>query len=204
MATTMNKNTAAEIVARLNPTISRFDMGLGGIPVYTQDVIGMALGMVDAESKRLWIRVIYAGHQQYLSDLKREILILVVNEAAPELWQIEKPGTLQSLIDLAIAEVSHNKICTRCNGQKSITLTSVQATALNNPVAGLYRAGQTVTCPSCEGVGYKSMSHKEYARQAGIHHELWKRHWRGRYHRIVSIIHALDYDAKVALAKVLS
>ena len=179
-------------------------MGLGGIPVYPQAMIGMALGMVDTEPKRLWIRVVYAGHQRYLSDLKREILILVVNLYAPERWQIEKPGILQSLIDLAIAEVSHNKICTRCNGQKSITLSQEQATALNSPVAALYRAGQTVTCPSCEGVGYKSMSHKKYARQAGIHHELWKRHWRGRYQRIVSIIYALDYDAKVALAKVLN
>lgn len=200
----MNRDTAAEIAARLNPAVARFDMGLGGIPVYTQDVIGMALGMVDAEPKRLWIRVVYAGHQRYLLDLKREILMLVVNKAAPERWQIEKPGTLQTLIDLAIAEVSQNKTCPRCNGQRSITLSQTQVAALNCPVDGLYRAGQTVTCPSCEGVGYRSMSHKEYARRANIHHELWKRHWRSRYQRIVSAIHVLDYDAKVALAKVLN
>lgn len=195
----MNRDLAAELAGRLNPSVQRFTVGIGGIPEYPQDVIGMALGMVKDETQRLWIRVIYAKHLDHEQALKRHILMRVVDMAAPERWQIERPGTLRILIELAIQDVSGNSICFRCNGQKYIILTQAMADQIGDGT----KAGQSVVCPNCEGMGYKSKDHKNYASSAGIHHELWKRHWRARYSRILDIIREVDYDAKRSFALVL-
>lgn len=203
----MNRNRSAELAARLNPSVQRFTVGIGGIPEYPQDIIGMALGMVKDETQRLWIRVIYAKHTKHEQELKRHILMQVVDMAAPERWQIEKPGTLGKLIELSIQDVSGNNICFRCNGQKYIILTKEMADMVNekaNPGDSLLKSGQSVVCPNCEGVGYKSRDHKHYANAAGIHHELWKRHWRARYGRILDIVRGVDYDAKRSFAVVLA
>jgi len=195
----MNRNRSAELAARLNPSVQRFTVGIGGIPEYPQDIIGMALGMVKDEAQRLWIRVIYAKHTQHEQELKRHILMKVVDMAAPERWQIEKPGTLRKLIELAIQDVAANSICFRCNGQKYIILTQAMA----EQIGDCTKAGQAVVCPNCEGLGYKSKDHKHYANAAGLHHELWKRHWRARYGRILDSVRCLDFDAKRAFAIVL-
>lgn len=195
----MNRNRSAELAARLNPSVQRFTVGIGGIPEYPQDIIGMALGMVKDETQRLWIRVIYAKHTQHEQELKRRILEQVVNMAAPERWQIEKPGTLGSLIAVAIEDVTRNTICYDCNGQKHVIVTPEMAEKLDDGT----KAGQSITCPKCLGGGMLYMSRHACSKMAGIHHELWKRHWKARYDRIFDIVRMLDYNAKTAFARIL-
>lgn len=195
----MNRNRSAELAARLNPSVQRFTVGIGGIPEYPQDIIGMALGMVKDETQRLWIRVIYAKHTQHEQELKRRILEQVVDMAAPERWQIEKPGTLGKLIEIAIDDVARNPVCKSCNGHKYIIVNKEMAEKLNDGT----KAGQPIVCEPCKGEGVIYLTRHACAVLAGIHHELWNRHWKRRYGRIHDVVRSLDYHSKAAFARVL-
>lgn len=178
----MQPDSAAELAGRLNAKTNNFQRLPTGIPQYTAQDIAQALGLIKLERYRLWIHVAY-GHQiQFYPDLKREILIEIVNQFANEHWN-NRPGMLGSLINTAVLEVLQAPVCLTCNGQKSVMI-----------------ASKAVTCDSCKGSGIERFSDYWRAKHSDIHRQLWKRHWRDRYTKILEIVRAIDSGAKGALS----
>lgn len=193
----MNPDHAATLAARLNPSVCRFDTGMGGWGHLTQSDIAMALGMVKSEPARLWIRVRYCGHEEYRPELERLLLMKVVDMAAPERWKLEKPGMLRTMVKTAIHEHSTKSICSRCNGQKIVVWTEEEANDLKTPEMSL----KPGNCPKCKGSGYSRVSDRWRARQIDIDPSWFNRTLRSKYSRILDIVRGVDGMAKSALAK---
>jgi len=192
----MSPDKAAELCGGMNPQT-------GG--PWTDDHVNMidiahGLGKVAIERYRLWMRVVYSGHEAYRPELERYILVAVVDAAAPERWQITRPHFLMDMIRVAMSEVASSPICRKCNGQKQVILSGEAAIQINNPSM----AGRAIVCPNCNGTGLKPLSNRYIALSLSIDESTFRESWKTRYNRILSAVRMLDDGAKSALAHRLS
>ena len=196
----MTPSKAATLAGRLNPSVCRFDTGIGGWGHLTQADIAMALGMLKSETARLWIRVVYCDHKDHTEGLERLLLMKVVDIAASEQWKFDRPGIIRDMVRAAMIEATAKVICSRCNEQKIVVWTQEEAEQYNRPEMAL-KGGN---CPKCKGSGYKRVSDRWRARAIGIEYSLFNRVIRSKYSRILDIVRGVDGMAKAALANRLS
>ena len=192
----MTPSKAAALAGRLNPSVCRFDTGIGGWGHLTPSDIAMALGMVKSEPARLWIRVVYCDHKDHTEELERLLLMKVVDMAAPERWKVHKPGLLRGMVKTSILEVTAKIYCSRCNGQRTVIWTQEEADQYKRPEISL----KSHSCPKCRGTGYNRLSDRWRAKNSGSTPEWWSMGLKGKYSRILDMVRGIDGMAKAALA----
>ena len=119
----------------------------------------------------------WAGHDdaQTHRALVREIVVAISAWAAAERWRIRK-GRLQSLAELAIAEMISPEVCRACNGAGEVWDSS----------------GQQVVCEACAGVGRFPWSMRRRAQVVGMHGESWRVSWDRRYRRVLGLLEEVE------------
>jgi hypothetical protein len=167
----MKPDTAAEIVGRLNPKAHSWDNIPTSKQFITQSDIAAAIGMLPREVDRLFVRVFFAHHEQFIQALEREFLEIVVNTFHMERW-VNQPGFITKMIRTAMYENARQSMCLTCNGQKS----------------NINQEGKSEICQVCKGSGYKPMTNYRRATLLGIHHEILKRHKRQQYEKVLEIV----------------
>lgn len=203
----MSPDKAAELCGSLNARLG---------PPWDQDLplpcdIAHGIGKLALERHRLWLRVIY-GKQDgpgitkiWREELERLLLMAVVDMAAPERWQIDRPHFLREMVKIAMDEVESPSICKRCNGQKTTILTQNEADSKNQGQNNvIWLAGQSSDCPVCGGNGHKHRGNRYLAFKLGIGETWFRTNWRDRYNSILEVVRGCDGSAKSYLAKRLS
>lgn len=161
----MSKNNAEIIKIIMPRTTGLDDVGHGGIPEITPEMVSAALGygkLPDMAS--LYCRVKF----QFQGELKPKLA-----------WQV----TVQRVLPLAIKEDWH------CGGVGTIPALSKVALdeALSNNVCGACKGtGLVGRCKPCGGQGKKRFSQAEVARRLGIDDRHYGRsEWKARYNWVL-------------------
>ena len=96
-------------------------------------------------------------------------------------------GLLQSLAELAIAEMMAPKVCRACNATGEVR-----------------HGGQQVVCQACGGVGRLPWSIRRRAKHVGMHGESWRASWDLKYRRILGLLDAVEGRELGRLGRALS
>lgn len=170
---------SVEALARLNPKTVRFDVGSGGIPELTPEMIAGACAGLPDLSYRLGL-VKYAGQERELRNLKISVLMAAADLAVKHYWGKPKPGQLTGLSNYAIVECVGYHNCFGCNGA--------------GQVIDQWRHSRV--CGTCRGTGKASRGDDERAALAGFSPSDWLKTWASRGDRLVAVLELADARAR--------
>ena len=123
----------------------------------------------------------YMGDDNSLVALRRYVRSWVIDVSISERWfGTEFALPHQLLSDLPVDEVVSPMVCKRCAGVGFMT---------------------AKVCPKCGGSGHVLMSDRFVASQLELHPEAFRRRWRDRYGRVLSMVQALDADIARAVSR---
>lgn len=153
----------AELLARMNPANVRFDVGAGGIPALTMEMIAgaCAYGRLPLGAYYLGLAK-YAGDASAANTLEYHAWIAAAGLAAERKWAVERGKPyLRGISRVACCLLLDKGRCGPCGG-----------TGLNSH----HRA-----CRVCEGTGVgRPISARREARMAGIPSSSYDATWRSR------------------------
>lgn len=161
---------AAKAVARINPHIHRFEVGISGFGAITDRDILLALSLITSEGARLMGRVLYAGQDEYKRDLGLCLILEVNAVAGRENWK-DPEGETNRVCQVAMKEYLRARLCGYCKGQESVP----------DPA----NTAKKITCPRCKGQGGHVWGEATRARYAKMGRIYWKNHWSERYKNTV-------------------
>lgn len=168
-----------EALARLNPKNVRFDVGRGGIPDLTPEIIAAACAGLPPIAYRLAL-VKYAGQMHELSDLKIRTLIRAADLAIRHGWGRPMPGQLQGITTYAIWRVVSYHHCPACHGSGK----------------RLDDRRRSWKCVVCAGTGGMTPTEEIEASVAGFSLEDWRNTWRRRADRLTQLLERMDRKAR--------
>ena len=141
----MNSQKAAELLARLNATTVRFDVGQGGIPeLVALDVAAACSGLDDVGY--YMVRAKYCGDDAFRGQAMRELAMIMDDKQARGLKRPSDFVELQRLAEYIVSSNITDSICRKCKG------------------VGFIAAKK---CPSCNGAGKRVDSLTFMAKSCG-------------------------------------
>lgn len=171
---------SANKLALLTDKTQHFHPAPGGIPMFTQDDVAGALGMIKQHDAALFGRIKYAKQTEYIKKLEKAVTLDIRWMGIEKQWRIHKKGICRSLARLAIVEHVNPMRCFRCKGVGERMVRNVR-----------------VECPTCFGTKRFRLTRRMYCEALGIDKHTWDRLWRERYR--CDILPILDkYEAVLA------
>ena len=214
---------AAEMLARLNPSTCRFDMGNGGIPDLTNIDIAGALGMVRNQLGRELMAVIHwSAAAPGSMDRVRGIMVKRLLDEGATRWRECVDAELRSLTadnehDVRAARASHDRAKQRLFASDAGRMMAVVNSALHEIATpnhcsvcagrGQIIAGAlVVTCEPCCGSGKRSHSTRDRATRIGVNESQLRRQpgLSGMHDWCVSLMQSALIDAERELRNALA
>ncbi len=123
----------------------------------------------------------YMGDDDSLIRLRGYVRTWVNGVSMREGWFGGDDDRVRRLMaDLPVTEVLSPMVCKRCSGVGFVT---------------------HKVCTKCGGSGHVLMSDRSVASQLDLHPEAFRRRWRDRYGRVLSMVQALDADISRAVSR---
>lgn len=123
----------------------------------------------------------YMGDDNSLVSLRRYVRTWVIDLASREHWfdgVVAMPHLVLS--DLPVDEVVAPSVCKRCHGVGFVS---------------------AKVCGKCGGSGHVLMSDRGVAARLDMHPEAFRRRWRDRYGRVLSLVQGFDSDVQRAVSR---
>jgi len=176
-----------EALARLNPKNVRFDVGSGGIPELTPEMVAAACAGLPDLAYRLAL-VKYAGQRDQVQHLAIRTLMEAAGMAVRGGWGKPRPGQLTGISRYAIWKVVGYQHCEVCSGSGK----------------RLDDRRRSWNCPGCGGTGLARMDDAIESEVAGFSEEDWRNVWRRRAEQLEGVLDSLDGRVKAHIRRQLS
>lgn len=200
--------TAEMITRHLTPKgMSFIAMSHDGKPSDMQQQVLAAMGAVHHKAAQSLMLLKYADQSDELRRLLTHLYPLVMDMARRRRW----PNNTQYVVGMirgAVTEVTRPHVCKTCKGIGKVYVVAGRAHVIAShkdlrQMGARWPEGAVKPCERCLGAGGRQPSRHARAQACGIHHEIFKRHWAGKYGEIVNFLSELERMALLRMKRAL-